>query len=351
MTPRHPSARLLVVAAAACLLPATTIAQEPAPASPPAAAEPHQVVLDDGEVLVGSIEEVTGTRAKVRLADGQVRMIDVRRITRTVRGDAVAFVAAKTVERPPSPTAAAAVRELRAGEEVPLPNLLQATDPLCVEVLGQLRELAGDSRRPVRVQAVRALTFAATVDALQAAFAAAEEDAALLDEIARCASTGSALAAIDGSGGLTALMRCLGSRDKNVRAGAAWIGVHLGAEAAVPVLRTFVRDGDHHLRESAAMALAEHGDDAGAAVLIDIARRNSSPAMAANRDADAATRDAVARACRRERLAAIELLGRLRCAKARAALQQVTKQRQADDEVRAAAAAALARIADADSGR
>jgi hypothetical protein len=114
------------------------------------------------------------------------------------------------------------------------------------------------------------------------------------------------------------------------------------------VLATFVGDSDHHVREDAAMTLAECGNDAGSKLLVVMARRDRSPEMEANRGADEATKALVARLARRERLRACELLGRLQVQSAVAMLRGLAAGK--DEELAAAAKRAIARIEAAPSG-
>jgi hypothetical protein len=80
-----------------------------------------------------------------------------------------------------------------------------------------------------------------------------------------------------------------------------------------------------------------------------MAERERSPAMDANRGADAATQELVARGTRRERVRACELLGGLRYAAAAPTLTALSKHK--DAEIAAAATKALAALRGGDTGR
>ena len=114
------------------------------------------------------------------------------------------------------------------------------------------------------------------------------------------------------------------------------------AAAALPVLATFVGDSDHHVRESAAMALGECGDARGAKLLIAMCARERSPEVEANKKADAETRALVARIASRERIRCCELLGSLHCKEAIATLTALGKHK--DGALAAAAKKALEAI-------
>lgn len=320
--------RRLVVIACVSLAAGTTAAQ--------------QVVLADGEVVAGRVVAVTGARAKVQLAAGGMRQLDVRSIDHSLVDGVVKRHAAELVDGPTPPAAASLLALLQQGKVAPEPELLPATAAVDVRWVEAVGELLTARLKPVRLQAALALVAASTGASLRRALDGARADAAVRGVVLRAATNGAALAAIAASDGLPDVEAALADQDRGTRGAAAWVAAKLGSDAALPVLAAFVTDADHHVRESAAMCLAERGHAAGAAVLLVIAKRERSPAMAANRDADPGTRQFLAAAARRERVRACELLGELRHAPAAAALRALAK--HADAAIAVAARDALAKL-------
>lgn len=299
--------------------------------------------MTSGEVIAAEVLAIENNRAKIRGADGRLRMVAVRSIecVRAKDGSARRHAAA-LVEGPRGPEVAALLTRLRKGDTLEVPELVLLTE-CCDAAMGdELKQLTTHKSASVRAMAARALAIAATPETVRAALEAAAAEPALLGQVISCLGNGAALGAIEAAGATELVEQGLASKDRQTRFGCAWVAAQVGSQAALPVLATFVGDSDHHVRESAAMCLAEHGNDAGAKVLLAIARRDRSPAMAANRSADAETQALVARGARRERLRACELLGRLHHAAAVPMLRTLAAGK--DAELAATANKALAEI-------
>lgn len=306
----------------------------------------QQVWLQGGDVLAGSVTAVKDNRVQIRGADGSLRQLPVRQVAREVAADGgVRRFAAAAREGELTPPEQALLEQVGCGAEPGLPELVAATDRPSTALLAALRERLDDDRAAVQMAAAQALAATAVPDAVRAALAAAVEQRSgrLLAAVAAMCTSGAALAALDAADAGELIARGLAVRDAATRFTMAWIGVQLEVEGAEPVLAKFVRDRDHHRREAAAMALAEHGNDAGAAVLLAIARRERAPVQQANRDADAATRAFVDRLALRERCHACELLGALRHAPALPVLERLAQADDADLATAARAAAAAIR--------
>lgn len=299
------------------------------PAQVPSASP--EVRMANGDVLIGAVVAVEGSRAKVKTAEG-LRMVDVRSIDceRLADGSEKYHPAVLTPGPIPAP-AQALLQRLQKGEALDVPDLSLLTASCNQELVTSLTGLLTAKLPAVRAQAARALVLTATKEGVRAAL-----DAALADTtgahwraIAGALTGGAVLGAVVELEARADLEKAFPSKDKAVRFACAWAAGKLGSTAALPVLATFVGDGDHHVRESAAMCLAERGDPSGQKVLITICRRERSPAMDANRDADPGTRAMLERAARAERLRACELLGRLRCADAIGVLSALARHKDA----------------------
>jgi HEAT repeat protein len=102
---------------------------------------------------------------------------------------------------------------------------------------------------------------------------------------------------------------------------------------AVPVLKADgLKNGDHHVRESAAMELGRRGDASGEAILVSMLQRPRIPGVD---DPEMAEKMTV-----QEKVQVCGILGRLRTAAAKAALKKASA--SGPEAVRKAAAAALA---------
>jgi HEAT repeat protein len=304
----------------------------------------QQVILSTGEVLAGTVASVAKNRAKLQLADGSLRQVDVRSIdcARTAHGTVERFPAT-LLDGPIAAAPQALLARLQAGA-LQLPELIQLTDNCTTALLDELKKLTAAKAAAVRAQAARALAMAATKESVRAALDAALADGsgALLREVAYALTSGACLAALGEADARADVEKGLTSKDKVTRYSCAWIAAKLGSTDAPPVLATFVADSDHHVRESAATCLAECGDAAGAKLLIAICKRERSPAMDANRDVDAATKELVARGARRERIHCCQLLGSLKHAPAVPTLTALAKHKDAG--IAEAAQAALKQI-------
>jgi HEAT repeat protein len=307
--------------------------------------EAQEVQMSSGEVLAGEVVGVEDNRAKIRGADGKLRLVDVRRIdnARAADGTTKRF-AAKLIDGPMSADATRALERLESGEALAPPELFQLTERCNRDAFAKLEQLAASDKRAVRQCAAQALAMAATPETVKAALEAAlaDSDPGLLREVGSLVGHGAALAAVEEAGATELLEKGMASKDQKARFGFAWAAARLGSDEALPVLATFLTDRDHHARESAAMALAERGDDAGAKILIEIAKRKRAPAEAANRGADDETKALVARMVLRERVRACELLGRLKCDEATSSLRALLRSKE--PELAAAAERALAQI-------
>jgi HEAT repeat protein len=301
--------------------------------------------MANGDVMIGTVVAVEGSRAKVKTAEG-LRMVDVRSIDceRLADGSEKYHPAVLT----PGPLAAPAqalLQRLRKGDKLDAPDLSLLTAPCTQELVAALTGMLTAKLPAVREQAARALVLTATKEGVRAVLDAALADAtgAHWRSVAGAMTAGAVLGAVNELEARADLEKAFASKDKPVRFATAWAAAKLGSTAALPVLATFVGDGDHHVREAAAMCLAERGDASGSKVLVVICRRERSPAMDANRDADPGTRAMLERAARAERLRACELLGRLRSADATGVLAALARHKDAG--LAAAAQAAMAAIA------
>jgi len=305
----------------------------------------QEVWLEGGDVLPGSVVDVKDNRARIRGADGALRQLHVRRIDHEVAADGtVRRFAASMHEGAIDAAERALLEQVQKGQEAPFPELMQATERSSRAFVEALQaELASD-KAAVREQAARVLVVTAVPEAVHAALAAAVEESKgrMLKTIASSLSSGSSLAALAASDALALVDAGLEAKDPDTRFSLAWVGARLGSQAALPVLARSLTDSDHHVRESAAFALAERGDAAGASLLMTMARRSRSPVQNANRSADAETRALVDRLALRERCRACELLGLLRHEPALAVLRKLATDK--DPQLAAAAGAAVAAI-------
>jgi len=305
----------------------------------------QEVVMASGESIPGKVVSVAGNRAKIEMAGGGFRMADVRTIDRERTADgATKHPAAKLADGGLSPAIEGRLARLQKGEVLALPEVMLLTENCTAALVAELQKLVAGKSAAVRVAASQALAMTATKEGVRAALdgALADNTGALWREVANALTSGACLGAIEELTARADIEKGLTSKDKSVRRACAWIATKLGSQEAIPVLATFIADSDHHVRESAAMCLAEAGNDAGAKVLLAICKRERSPAMEANRDADQATRDLVARATLRERVLACELLGKLHHAAAAPTLTALGK--HADPAIAAAAQKALAEL-------
>lgn len=303
------------------------------------------VELASGEVMKGHVVGVAVNRAKVQLVEGGLRQIDLRQIACERAADGTRkWFAAECADGEMAAPVREQLQRLRSGRPLDALELQGLGDRCTKDLVRELEQLSTDKSPAVRARAVTALAMAATPESMRIALAAAKADAsgALWREVVGRSVSGVCLGAIAAANGRDDVELAVATKDKSVRAAAAWIAVQLGSKTAQPALTAFVGDADHHVRESAAMCLGEAGSDAGAKVLLAIATREQSPDVEANRRAPAATRDLLVRIAHRERVRAIELLGELRHAPAATSLKALTG--NADREVATAAAAAIAKL-------
>lgn len=303
----------------------------------------QHVRLDSGETIDGSIDAVLGCKAKVRTTDGKVRQIDVRTIAFTRKSDGVETLHAATLATGEiSPPARALLARMAAGEVLAPPEVWQLTEQCPASMVA---ELTGLTTKPkTRAMALAALARSATKEGVRVAVDVATKDGTgqAWREVAPHLLANAGVAALADAEAITDVEKALTHKDRPTRFAVAWIATKLGSTAALPVLTTFLQDPDHHLRESAATCLAEAGDAGGAKLLLTMAKREKSPAMDANRAADAETRAFVARGAVAERVRACELLGRLRAKDAVPVLTML--QKHGDPALATAARDALAAI-------
>lgn len=309
-----------------------------------AALRAQEVVLDGGEVIAGTIAQVKDNRAQVRGADGAVRVLPLRRVVgeRAADGTMRRFHA-ELNGAPIGPLEAPVLELVRKGKEVPLPELLQATEHCSRAFADALQAELAQGKPAVQLQAARVLAATGAPEAVKAALAAAvaETSGRMLASVAVLWNAAS-LGALEAAEALPLLDQGLATTDADARFALAWLGAQLGSDAALPVLVRFLSDRDHHVRESAATTLAERGDPSGVGLVLEMARRDRAPVQKANRSADAETRALVDRIALRERVHACELLGKLRHEAAVPVLRRLAAGRVA--EVAAAATRAIEAI-------
>lgn len=305
----------------------------------------QEVRMSDGEVLAGTVKSVEGSKAKIATADGKMRVVGVESIDceRLADGKVKRHPARLVTGALDAPTQALLAR-LQQGAAVTEEELMPLKARCTQEAIDALRAVASAKSHKSRQAAARILALTATKEGMRAAFDAANADASevLWQSIANTISSGASIGAIEAADASADVEARLTSKDRQVRFACAWIAAKLGSTAALPVLATFVGDPDHHAREAAATCLAECGDATGAKVLIGMCTREKSPAMEANKKADAETRDLLARMTARERIHSCELLGQLKCKEAVAALTALGKSK--DPLLAAAAKKALTAI-------
>lgn len=301
----------------------------------------QQVRLDSGETIDGSIDSVLGSKAKVRTTDGKVRQIDVRTIAFERKSDGTESRHAATLATGEiSPPAHALLARMAAGEALAPPEVWRLTEQCTASMIVELTELA--QKPKTRAMALAALARSATKEGVRAAVDVATKDGTghAWREVAPHLLANTGVAALASAEAITDVEKALAHKDRPTRFAVAWIATKLGCTAALPVLTTFLQDSDHHLRESAATCLAEAGDAGGAKLLLTMVKREKSPAMDANRTADAETKALVARGALAERVRTCELLGRLRFKDAVSVLTAL--QKHADPALATAARYALA---------
>lgn len=191
--------------------------------------------------------------------------------------------------------------------------------------------LAQDDKAELRLRALTALAWLRTRESV---VAAAEGVLAEKDAKTRVAAASALYAAqeVYRRADTTALTHAgLVHADKNVRVDFALLAPH-DIEAAVPVLqKDGLRSSDHHVRESAAVALGRRGDGAGEKILREMLARKTMPGID---DPELDTKLLVA-----EQVVVCEILGNLRSKAALAALEKALH--SPHERVRAAARTAL----------
>lgn len=241
-----------------------------------------------------------------------------------------------TADPPDAPEAAALLASLRDPKN---PSWRQTADQLAERptksVLDALVALASDPAKESRRRAVAALARLRTREGVVAAATAilAEKDAALrresasvlfsVQEIFRRAPTEDVV------------RKGIADRDAIVRIDFALLAPH-DVEAAGEVLRKEgLKSGDHHVRESAAVALGRRGDGAGEGILVGMLARARLPGI----DDEAL----MERLMIREKVEICGILGKLATDSAKAALRKAAS--AGPEPVRKAAEDALAAAA------
>lgn len=198
-------------------------------------------------------------------------------------------------------------------------------------VLEALVETTKDKRPAVRR---RALSTLVRLRAAESVRAAAEAILAETDKSVRgdCVSGLYSVCEIYRRAKLDELTkRGLEDKDAVVRFTFAWLAPDDMAAAVDVLKKDGLANSDHHLRESAAMALARHGDASGESTMLGMLARDRMPGVD---DRDLATRLSIA-----EKVEICELLGRLGTKTGLAALERAAK--SPHEAVRAAAERAL----------
>ena len=198
-------------------------------------------------------------------------------------------------------------------------------------VLEALVETTKDKRAAVRKRALLTLVRLRATESVRAAAEAilAETDKSVRTE---CVSALYSVCEIYRRAGLAELtQRGIEDKDAVVRFTFAWLAPDDMAAAVDVLKKDGLANSDHHLRESAAMALARHGDASGESTMIGMLTRDRMPGVD---DRELATRLSIA-----EKVEICGLLGRLGTKTSLAALERAAK--SPHDAVRAAAERAL----------
>jgi hypothetical protein len=304
-----------------------------------------EIRMHDGRVLDGEVVRADAHHLVVRLADGRTVRLPKRDVRDTVSDDGVeAWYGVLLPDTPIMAAQKALLERLRAQRTLPPPDLEKLTAEAGRPLHDRLVALARDEDASIRAAAASAL---ARVGAQHSAYEAlrvalGDESADVRRATAVALATERAVAALKYVQRPDALGDALRSEDRVLRFHLGWLAGRLGDRRAIPALRPFVKDRDHHRRESAAVILAELGDDAGVRVLIGMLRRRESPAVKANADAPRSVRETLIAADRRERIRVCGLLGKLGARSAKPVLRKLAS--GDDEELARAAQEALERL-------
>lgn len=200
-------------------------------------------------------------------------------------------------------------------------------------VFDALQALAKDQRKELRLRAIAALSRLCTRESAMAVANAvlAEKDAGTRKSAASTMfAIGEVLKRCDFA---ATLAKGLADKDVEVRVPFAMLAPADDAAAAAVLRNDGLKHGDHHVRESAALELAERGDPAGEGVLVGMLERTKIPGLGG--DAAFAERLLI-----QGQVQVCAALGRLGTATAKAALAKASASRF--EAVRKAAAEALA---------
>jgi HEAT repeat protein len=209
-----------------------------------------------------------------------MRSVPVRRVVQVVGADGQEIALDRTLrDGEPRPEAAAALASLAAADEPALREIQERlADSMSRAVMDRLAQLAKDKKGDLRARAGETLLLMGTAEPLRAGLDIALGDADA--DVRRRVS--SALFQVQGAlraeGLADRVAEGLGDRNPAVKATFALVLGGLGDARARDVLKACLRNGDHHVRESAAEVLAELGDDAGVSVLVGMLSRTRHPA-------------------------------------------------------------------------
>ncbi len=308
------------------------------------AARAQEVVLDGGETIAGTVAQVKDNRVQVRGVDGAMRQLSVRQVECERRADGtLRRFHADLRDGDMDPAESALLASVQKAQEVPFPELMRATERCSRAFVEALRRELTQGSAGRRTQAARVLAVTSVPEAVKAALEVAVEDhTGRMLAVVVAMWNGASVGALEAAEALALLDQGLATKDADARFQVAWLGAQLGSDAALPVLARFLGDSDHHVRESAAVALAERGDAAGVAIVLAMAKRDRAPVQIANRGADAETRAMCDRIAGRERCHACELLGKLHHEPALPVLRRLATAK--DEALAAAAKAAVAAI-------
>lgn len=202
-------------------------------------------------------------------------------------------------------------------------------------IIDGLMEMSTNRKKELRGRAYTGLAALRTREGVLAAANAIldERDAALRRESASLLF--SVREVLRRSDAAEAFQRGIADKDAGVRVAFALLAP-IENESAITVLRDQgLKNRDHHIRESSALALGRRGDVAGEKVLVSMLARKKLPGFGAG------DQELMSRMLSTEKVMVCQILGAFGTKTAISALRKATKSQ--DGEVRAAAEAALAK--------
>jgi len=311
---------------------------------PPIAAQ--EIEMNDGTRVKGTVSKVARNRVQFRTAAGRVVLYRIQEVRRFHAADGTTKTfAGQLLDSPtPGPAQMAALNRLGGGKKLSFPELRALSEDCSSSLLEKLIPLASAKKANTRSQAAMALATAGTPETVRVALTVALEDksAKVRRAAAQALMTATSVAAMESAKLKGEVEKGLTARDRKTRFALAWIAVHLESEKAIEVLESYTADSDHHVRETVAVLLAEHGSLAGLRVLLGMLGQKSSPALRANRNAPESVKDAIRRADRNVKIHICDLLGNLRSKEAIGALKKLS--RHEDRALAEAAAKAIGKI-------